>query len=406
MRAGGLMWVLLSVGLASTAGAQSSGGAFGGSRGFGGGSSSSSSSSSGSSSWSSSSSNSSDTTSTEPEESAEERAAREAAAAAWEAEQRRQARLREARAVPPRERAQLERYFGADRLERSHEVVAHASERELAELEVGERDFDTGWSSTIVPGADDEGDAPHWPLALGVWFGLWVGLWLIGRWRESDRTPGAGQSTACEVRRISLAFDWTERARLQAALDALARRDTRTAQGMHAAARQTVALLRRAIGGARHAAVSRELIPAKRAEKRFFTVCQKLESRYRYDRTKAGGRAKSFEAKAEEGAGFVVVSLVIGSTTPLGDVPRRYSEETLLAALEACVRLSPHELVALKVIWSPAAEQDRMSSLELETIYPELGRLADTGIGRHRCGHCGALRASEIANCPACGSAA
>ncbi len=404
----GLIVVVLSVGFASTTAAQSSGGAFGGSRGFGGGGSSSSSSSS--SSWSSSSSSSSnsyDTTSTEPEETAEERAAREAAAAAWEAEQRRQERLRQDRRVPPRERARLERYFGSDRLERPHEVVTHASERELAEHEVGERDYDSAWNATIVGGADDEGDSPHWPLALGVWFGLWAGMWLVGRWREGGRIELSGgpghRPTHCEVRRVSLAFDWTERARLQRALDALARRDTSTAQGMYAAARQTITLLGRSIDAARYATISRQIVGAQRAEKRFFTLCQELESRYRYDRTK-GGREKRFEAKSEEGEGLVVVSFVVGSTRPIGDVPRRYTTESVLAALEGCARLSPHELVALKVIWSPAAEDDRMSSLELETIYPELTALGDTRIGQHRCGHCGALRAAEIRGCPACGS--
>lgn len=400
---GGLLWVLLSVGFVSTAAAQSSGGAFGGSRGFGGGGSSSSSSSSWSSSSSSSSSTSYDTTSTEPEETAEERAAREAAAAAWEAEQRRQERLRQDRRVPPRERARLERYFGSERLERPHEVVPHASERELAEHEVGERDSDATWHSTIVPGADDEGDTPHWPLALGVWLGLWVGLWLIGRWREGSDSGRARGPSSCEVRRISLAFDWTERVRLQQALDALSRRDTTSVQGMYAVARQTLTLLGRAIDSARYATISRQVVGAQKAERRFFTLCQELESRYRFDRTK-GDRARRFEAKAEEGEGLVVISFVMGCTRPIGDVPRRYTKESLLSALESCARVSPHELVALKVIWSPAAESDRMSSLELETIYPELMALGDTGIGKHRCGHCGALRAAEIEGCPACGA--
>ena len=59
----------------------------------------------------------------------------------------------------------------------------------------------------------------------------------------------------------------------------------------------------------------------------------------------------------------------------------------------------------MEVIWSPAEELDRMSSLELEAKYPELQRLDDAAaLGRVACGYCRAPFPGDLAQCPACGA--
>jgi hypothetical protein len=99
--------------------------------------------------------------------------------------------------------------------------------------------------------------------------------------------------------------------------------------------------------------------------------------------------------RADEGAGFVVVSIVVAAR---GLVPPTSGFDPTVAAL---VRLVAEQVVAFEVIWSPAAEADRMSSLELQTLYPEL-RAVRHDVGRVRC-VCGVPYAAELAKCPSCG---
>ncbi|MCZ7679304.1 MAG: DUF1517 domain-containing protein [Sandaracinaceae bacterium] len=108
-------------------------------------------------------------------------------------------------------------------------------------------------------------------------------------------------------------------------------------------------------------------------------------------------------ARSEEGEGMLVVTLLIGSwhdALPLGEARDRGSLDALLATF-----VFADALDGLEVIWSPAEENDRMSSYELERCYPELVRLDDAAaVGTVRCGHCAAARPRELRSCPQCGS--
>lgn len=245
--------------------------------------------------------------------------------------------------------------------------------------------------------------------------------WAVSVFRERSRrlraarlaayaaapTGGArrrsGRGGSCEIRRISLAFDWTERARIQQALEQMAGRyDMRSASGMHGAASEAAQLLVDALPAARYGMFQRYLETQNRAERRFFDLAQDLKSRFRHD-TRRGGR-KDFQAKAEEGEGLVVVSFVVGATRHLGPMSSSLDRASIARLLQAAVRISPRELVALEVVWSPSADSDRMSSLELETVYPELVPLDSGSLGGISCGYCGAVHAAELPECPACGA--
>ncbi len=66
---------------------------------------------------------------------------------------------------------------------------------------------------------------------------------------------------------------------------------------------------------------------------------------------------------------------------------------------------SPASLAAVEIIWSPAAEEDRMSTAELEQRYPELRKIDETAIaGRVFCAYCRGLFAMELLECPHCGA--
>lgn len=434
--------VLLLGSLTATgAEAQLSGSSFGGSRGFGGGSSSSSSSFGGGSSFGSSSSGSNssylerqrqrrEAERARQEAERERRRAEEAARRAREEEERRrreaerqrqERQLAADRALPPAERAALQRRFG-DRIRRPEPPgpvadVVHAPEpspdgdapdvRDVRLPQVYDRPMRTvpNWSEGAPAG-----------LFAGTVFVLLLFGIVATRRRRAELVglradaggiprgrPRRASGGSCEIRRISLAFDWTERARIQQALERMAGKyDMGSASGMHGAASEAAQLLVGALPSARYGMFQRYLESQSRAERRFFDLAQDLKSRFRHD-TRRGGR-RDFEAKAEEGQGLVVVSFVVGATRHLGPMSASLDRGAIARLLQAAVRISPRELVALEVVWSPSAENDRMSSLELETVYPELVPLDSGSLGGISCGYCGAIHAAELPKCPACGA--
>ena len=112
--------------------------------------------------------------------------------------------------------------------------------------------------------------------------------------------------------------------------------------------------------------------------------------------------APALVAREHEGEGVVVVTLIVATRAKLrAAAPSQVSEiEQLLAQLS---QLGAADLAALEVVWSPAAENDRMSTDELEARYPELTRLTASS-GRVFCGYCAGPHAAELAKCPHCGA--
>lgn len=430
--------------LASSATAQFSGGSFGGSGDFGGGSSSSSSSSSGSSSWGGSSSHDSfaeqrrrdeearrreedrrraEEERRRAEEEARRRAEEEARRRAYEEQLRREAEARQLatdRALPPRERAALSTRFVDTPLDIP--APTPASARHFVPPIAGRP------AMLAVP---DTGSAPPGELRASWLWGLGCGLFgflsialpglafrrLAERIRARPKPVRASARPAfarrsstragsCELRRISIAFDASERRAIQAELAAMARHFDPSAPGaLHRAAERVVQLLTPRLVAARYAVWSSAFVHPRDAKGRLHTILSDLKSRYRHDVTRGDQGPSGARARAEEGEGLVVVSVVIGTTKWLGRLPGQLGPNELARALRDAVSGSPRDFVALEVIWSPALEQDRMSSLELETVYPELVRLnVGSPLGRLQCSYCGAVHAAELPRCPACGA--
>jgi len=206
------------------------------------------------------------------------------------------------------------------------------------------------------------------------------------------------------VRRVSVAFDWTARPTLQAALERIAgRHDLSTARGMHAAATEVIALLGQHHRGVRFGMWQRFRTSPEGAERLFQQTGADLKARYRHDVVKHGALSAR-RYSAEEGPGLIVVTLIFGATTPMPPLPHVFAPTSWLGALRDAVRLSPEELVAFEVVWSPAEETDRMSSHELRTIYPELLPIGGKMLGSVSCTYCRAVYARELDSCPACGA--
>ncbi len=280
------------------------------------------------------------------------------------------------------------------------------------------------WEATTLTYPDADGPM-RWKsgaVAGGITFLVLGFAWLlIGRARrlsvsdladavDAPPPPSRAQGTPCEVRRLSLGFDWTRRRELQAGLEALAGRyDMSSAEGMYTAATKTVELLLSAVNGARYAAFTRQRLGPDDAQSFFSKATYDLRARFK-EETVIDDRRRSFgemRARAEEGEGLVVVSIVIGSMVHLPELPGVLRRESVQHALSTSLPDVPDDLVALEVVWSPSEDQDRMSSAELEVVYPELLRLDDAGgVGRLNCGYCHAVYPAELGRCPACGAPA
>lgn len=420
--------VRLGVGLASlllvsTASAQLSGGSFGGSGDFGGGGGGGSSwGSGGGSSWGGSSSND-DWAERERERAEERRREEEERRRAEEERRRREEEERRRREEEERRRREEEaRQLAADRALPPQERAALRSRFVETPVTIPRPSApDPGRSETsFVPtpalgptftqaAAPERGLSATWGLLCGLlgFAGTFGAIGVLGRAfgaaRRASSRGGRVRRGSCELRRISIAFDARERAAIQAVLVDLSKRlDLRTPEGRHRAADEVVRQLVGRLGAARYAAWSSRFSWPSGAKGVLQQILADVKSRYRHDVTR--GDRVDVRARAEEGEGLVVVSVVIGSTRWLPALPTRLGPTELAQALHDSVRIPTRDFVALEVIWSPALEQDRMSSVELETIYPELLRLDGGPLGRASCGFCGAVHAAELGRCPACGA--
>ncbi|MEZ4338451.1 MAG: DUF1517 domain-containing protein [Sandaracinaceae bacterium] len=225
---------------------------------------------------------------------------------------------------------------------------------------------------------------------------------------SSTSGPVAGPPARCEVRRITIAFDWDVRASLQALLATVAHEhDFSTASGMKAGATATIEALATRLGDARYGIYEREHATALGAEAAF--ARRTIDLRARFDdevvRGKETREGREYQARADEGRGLVAVSVVVGSMVSMPPLPATPTREAFAKALADVGALGPHDLVAFEVVWSPAKDQDRMSSYELEQVYPELLRLDDdASLGAVQCRYCQAPHPAELGRCPACGA--
>ena len=206
-----------------------------------------------------------------------------------------------------------------------------------------------------------------------------------------------------EVRRISIGFDASVRRTLQNTLDHMAdtlamdtTSDRRRAAGLIAEAFDAAG------SGARYFSYQSLRTEGANTESTFVRFTHELAARYQHER---GHAPSNLQAHRNEGEGLVVVSVVLATSTAMPPLPQASDPSALRAAVDGLRRIQSPEVLALEVIWSPAEELDRMSSLELEGLYPELLRLDDqAAFGRVSCGYCRAPFPGELGQCPACGA--
>lgn len=268
-----------------------------------------------------------------------------------------------------------------------------------------------------APSATVIGPFP-WPATLccglPLAFLLLPLAWLLTqdrRVRVPDAAPGrsfftpapAPASKPALALRVTAAFDWNARPELQRALAAMAQRhDLRSRPGLHAAALEVSALLARHAPSARY--VTWELATGD-ARAWFMNRTNDLRARFKAElvRNQATQNSPAYTAKEHEGEGLVVVTVLVASKVRIPEPPQAFNAAALASVIQSIAGRNQGETIALEVVWSPAAEDDRMSSYELESHYPELQKISDA-VGRMQCTYCRAPFPKELGRCPACGA--
>lgn len=213
-----------------------------------------------------------------------------------------------------------------------------------------------------------------------------------------------------DVTQLRLVIDWRARRFVQQELATMAKSGrTLTREGRAELLGETIALLRR-VRVAWLYAGEMNFRPMALAEAHgvFTRLAQSARAKFRRELVRADGASTRTEdagdlrAREHEGPGVVMISLIVAARREIHDFRPGDVEdiERLLASLQ---RIGASELVAFEVIWSPAAEDDRMSTAELEALYPDVTRIGGIG-GRVFCGYCAGPHAMELPRCPHCGA--
>jgi len=227
---------------------------------------------------------------------------------------------------------------------------------------------------------------------------------------------GARGWNQVDISAIRLGIDWRARREVQARLEELARSgQTRSQSGLATLLRETVLMLRRSELAWLYANVANyHPMSAASAEGIFRQLGMQARSGFKNelirnaDGSVSQREAPEMRAHANEGEGVVVITLIVAARREILDIHNVNHADHLKRLLDDMVAVAnPHMLVAMEVVWSPAAENDRMSTAELEQNYPDLKLIDERSIaGRIFCEYCRGPYAMELLTCPHCGAPA
>jgi uncharacterized membrane protein len=118
--------------------------------------------------------------------------------------------------------------------------------------------------------------------------------------------------------------------------------------------------------------------------------------------------ASSYTPRSDEGAGLILVSVIVAARRELFTVTRIGSGDDLRQALDAASQIATNNLVAIEIVWQPSEDDDRLSSMELEAKYPRPDLIPIQGalVGKAFCTYCGGPFPAELVSCPHCGAPA
>lgn len=223
---------------------------------------------------------------------------------------------------------------------------------------------------------------------------------------------GGAPTESFSLAAMAIAFDHRARAAVQGELDRIAGSVNMNApDGLSQATRMVAEALSRHLD---YALMTQQAVSTvadmSQAQQMFQNAVDQERGRYMVEtvRADAGGVRKvegpKMTARAEEGGGWVVVTLVVcrrGVLTNLVPVTDRNSLAHDLQVLLA----GPGALQAFEIVWIPSNPSDVMSSAEMAVKFPTLKPIApDARVGRRACEYCKSVFAAELGQCPSCGA--
>jgi uncharacterized membrane protein len=271
-------------------------------------------------------------------------------------------------------------------------------------------------------GGDISGsEAVFWFAILGVC----LVIWWVSAVRKAKRDGTAGTDNVyynsppgvgVDVTVLRIVVDGRSRKFVQTELARIAKiADTATPAGRVTMLREVALTLRRlrdawVYGGA----VNEDMRQIGDQQAVFARWSNDARSRFREEtiRNEAGVQtsttASQYTPRTEEGAGLILVSLIIAARRELFTVRQIANGEDLRAALESIGTLDTNTLVAVEIVWQPSEDSDRMSSMELEAMYPppQVVPIAGALVGKVFCNYCGGPFPAELVSCPHCGAPA
>jgi|GEM_PF-550237 len=219
---------------------------------------------------------------------------------------------------------------------------------------------------------------------------------------------------AMYVTQLQLGLDWRARAHLQTQLENMAKSgNAGSPEGRAALLSETILALRRNELSWLYAAYKDAGgHQPQTAQQTFQQLANEARSRFKHEVVRSAGAnvtnadAPEMQARAEEGEGTVVISVILATRRPLTGFMTPDAAH-IKNALQDRSGILPQQLVALEVVWSPAADTDRMSTAELEQFYPEMKLIDPNSIaGRIFCAFCSGPFPAELLSCPHCGAPA
>lgn len=249
----------------------------------------------------------------------------------------------------------------------------------------------------------------------GIFIVVLVFFWMIGALSNLiNRNASAGSSPALDVSVLYIAVDARARALLQSRFARIASScDTATQTGLVKMMREVALELRRArpawlYTGAYNA---QPMTPAA-AEQLFQSLVYKARAGYEDELVRAAdgqvlrSATPQLNPRTEDGDGLVLVTLAVAARGVLYDVHNAGDPDQVRRALDGISTVTAARLAAVEVIWTPAAENDRMSSVALEASYPFMVKVPDVVAGKVFCSYCGGAFPAELVSCPHCGGVA
>lgn len=294
----------------------------------------------------------------------------------------------------------------------------------------------TGSGGTYVPYDDPTDYSPSSSFvddAFPYLFGL-IGLFIAGGFIKElvwDRRPATtnlsmtsqrdldammAELTLVDVSVLRVALDGRARKFVQTELARIAKvADPATDTGRVKLLREVTLMLRRLRDAWIYAGAVNEAEADMDTEKPIFDHhVDDARSRFmqetvnNVDGVQSVADASHYVPRSDQGAGVILVSIIIAAKQELYTVEQIGNGSDLSAALEAAGTLDENALVAVEIIWQPAEDADRLSSIELEAKYPRPQLIPINGalVGKTFCTYCGGPYAAELVSCPHCGAPA